>query len=328
MAVLTVDFDASLDMTQGIMPRGDFVAFGWQDLDRHSLDSIDPDGAPTTTEFFGWGFGYDRDGNLVAGRMDEVDRFVDDQPVFSLTGADVSVATVNAYVDVDDTEGEVAYIFRGNDLIQGGDHGDTLTGMGGDDDIYGGVGADDIYGDDGRDYLRGGGGDDRIWGGAGADDINGNMGQDTVSGGSGDDWVVGGQGDDDAYGDDGADIVLGNLGDDYVSGGDGADIVRGGQGDDVVVGGAGNDWLSGDRGNDTLTGGTGADIFHTFGAAGLDVVTDFIPSEGDRVLVDAADHYTVAQVGADVVITVDQAAQMILQNVQLSALPTGWIFQG
>jgi serralysin len=93
-----------------------------------------------------------------------------------------------------------------------------------------------------------------------------------------------------------------------------------------MKGGAGNDWLSGDRGADTLAGGTGADIFHTFSGAGLDVVTDFHASEGDRVQLDPGTAYTIAQVGTDTVIELGGDDKMILLRVQASSLPPGWIF--
>lgn len=328
MAVLTLAYDFSLDMTRGIMPAGDLVEMGWQDYGRHSFAYIDEYGDYAVDEFYGWGFGYDWLGNLAVGRIEEIDRYVEDYLAFTLTGADISVATVMSYVDYGDAYGEVAYVFRGHDLIEGGDYADTLTGMGGDDDIYGGAGHDDLFGGDGWDYLRGEAGDDWIAGGDGFDDAHGNAGNDTVYGGFGDDWVVGGRDHDDLFGDEGWDVVLGNLGDDYLSGDAGDDWVRGGQGDDEVRGGAGWDWLSGDRGNDTVTGGPGADLFHVFGQSDLDLVTDFTASEGDLVMVSAASHYTVVQDGADVVITVDSSARMVLENVQLASLPSGWIFEG
>ena len=150
------------------------------------------------------------------------------------------------------------------------------------------------------------GGSDQINGGAVADLLQGFDGADTISG----------------FG--GFDVMNGNAGTDTLDGGDGNDVVRGGQGDDIVKGGAGNDFVAGDKGNDTLSGGAGADIFHTFTGAGLDRVTDFSRAEGDRVFVIGS--YTVSQVGADVVIDVGGAAQMVLVGVQQSSLTGDWIF--
>ena len=204
----------------------------------------------------------------------------------------------------------------------------TLHGAIGADSLAGGAGADTVTGYAGQDYLRGDDGADSLSGGADFDDINGNAGDDTASGGAGDDWVVGGKDNDRLAGDAGDDIVYGNLGDDTCDGGDGADIVRGGQGADVVLGGAGADWLSGDRGDDTVTGGAGADIFHSFAEAGLDRVTDFNFAEGDRVQLDPGTQYTLAQVGADTVVSMGGGNQLVLVNVQLSSLPSGWIIGG
>ncbi|WP_374468949.1 FG-GAP-like repeat-containing protein [Phenylobacterium sp.] len=194
--------------------------------------------------------------------------------------------------------------------------------------VNAGAGDDVIVGGAGDDYLRGDEGNDRIAGGDGFDDVHGNMGDDTVSGGRGPDWVVGGKDNDRLFGEDGDDVVYGNLGDDTQEGGAGADWVRGGQGNDVLTGGAGDDWMSGDRHDDTLTGGTGADIFNIFGEAGTDLVTDFNRAEGDRVKVEPGFTYTVAQSGADVVISLSGGAQMRLAGVQMSSLTDGWIYTG
>ena len=202
---------------------------------------------------------------------------------------------------------------------------DMLTGVG-DDTIDGLAGADTITASGGTNYLRGGDGADSIVGGTGFDDINGNMGNDTCVSGGGDDWVVGGKDNDSVAGSAGANLVYGNIGKDTCDGGGGNDTVRGGQDDDVVQGGAGDDFVSGDKGSDTMTGGAGADVFHTFGDAGIDRVTDFSLAEGDRVQLDPGTQYTVSQVGADTVIGMTGGGQMTLVGVQLSSLTPGWIF--
>jgi serralysin len=204
---------------------------------------------------------------------------------------------------------------------------DQMQAGAGNTSIDGGAGNDTITGWAGGDQLRGNDGNDVIHGGSGFDDINGNKGDDAIDGGSGgDDWLVGGQGNDMISAQAGGNILYGNLGNDTLQGGSGAEILRGGQGDDVIQGGAGNDWISGDRGSDTVTGGAGADIFHTFSGAGLDIVTDFHASEGDRVQVDAGTSWTLRQSGSDTIVDMGNGDQMVLQNVQLSSLPSGWIF--
>ena len=237
--------------------------------------------------------------------------------VFEVSGFSVPVATFVNWVNTNDNEAARSTILGGADTITGSAVADNLRGYTGDDIINGG---------NGTNYLRGDEGNDRIVGGTGFDDINGNMGNDTASGGVGEDWVVGGRDNDSLSGGDANDLVYGNLGNDTISGDGGNDIVRGGQQDDVLFGGAGNDYMSGDKDSDTITGGTGADVFHTFGDAGMDRVLDFSLAEGDRVQVDAGTQYTVAQVGADTVISMTGGAQMVLVGVQMSSLTGSWIF--
>jgi Ca2+-binding RTX toxin-like protein len=214
----------------------------------------------------------------------------------------------------------------GNDMIDAGAGDDTLSGGEGGDILRGGADNDVIDGGAGEDYLRGDDGMDSLSGGADFDDINGNAGDDTASGGLGDDWVVGGKDNDKLAGDGGDDLVYGNLGADTCDGGEGDDTLRGGQDNDCLNGGSGADYLSGDRGDDTMTGGSGADIFHTFGTAGIDRVTDFNQSEGDRVQLDSGAEFTVAQVGTDTVISMVGGAQMVLVGVSMASLTPGWIF--
>jgi serralysin len=267
-------------------------------------------------------FNYPDPGKLdgVTGTVTEVKVVYNEELVtFSWTGFTSSLEAIDrAEMTVggwDDFYRNV--LLPGDDLISSSRSvSEGLNGYDGNDTITSGSGSD---------HLRGDAGNDSIVGGAGFDDAHGNAGNDTVSGGQGDDWVVGGKDQDLLWGDDGSDIVYGNLGDDTLDGGAGADIVRGGQANDVVRGGAGADYVSGDMGDDTVTGGFGADLFHTWGGAGFDRVTDFNLAEGDRVMLDPGTIYTTAQVGADVVITMDGGAQMTLVGVQLSSLDGGWI---
>src|SRR5258707_1994114 len=64
------------------------------------------------------------------------------------------------------------------------------------------------------------------------------------------------------------------------------DVLVGSSGADTIDGGSGNDTIVGGAGTDYLTGGRGADTF-VFGAhSQYDVITDFNPAEGDRILLD------------------------------------------
>jgi Ca2+-binding RTX toxin-like protein len=65
-----------------------------------------------------------------------------------------------------------------------------------------------------------------------------------------------------------------------------ADTLVGSSGADTIDGGAGNDTIVGGAGTDYLTGGRGADTFVLHAHSGYDVITDFNPAEGDRVLLD------------------------------------------
>ena len=68
------------------------------------------------------------------------------------------------------------------------------------------------------------------------------------------------------------------------SGDNGDDILFGGSANDSLSGGEGNDILNGGGGNDTLTGGLGADAFvFNVGNSGIDTITDFNATEGDRI---------------------------------------------
>ncbi|HUJ47451.1 MAG TPA: calcium-binding protein, partial [Rhizomicrobium sp.] len=132
-----------------------------------------------------------------------------------------------------------------------------------------------------------------------------------VGGGSGTDTLMGGKYDDTFFGNSGNDSLSGGAGDDWLSGGLGKDTITGGTGDDI------------------LSGGTQSDTFNFSGSFGHDTITDFAAtgSSHDRVHFasdDFADFSAVqahmAQVGSDVVITLDAADTIVLQHVTLASL--------
>ena len=256
-------------------------------------------GGVDTLDFSGYGF----------------NQLIDLRPgFFSNVGGLVGNVAVAANATIEDATGGA-----GADVIHGNAAGNTINGGAGADTIDGGTG--------GANQLFGGDGNDSIQGGADFDAVNGNKGEDTIDGGAGGaDWLLGGQGNDIITAHTGNVILNGNIGLDTVNGGAGDDFIRGGQGADVLNGGAGNDQLFGDLGNDSMTGGSGADLFHFAVGGGVDLVTDFSVAAGDRIQLDGAPAYTVAQIGADTVISVGTGGdQIVLANVQSITLGPGSI---
>ena len=185
----------------------------------------------------------------------------------------------------------------GDDILEGGEGNDKLSGDGGDDILDGGLGDDLLVGDTqqgldlpvpmapGDDYLVGGDGNDELQGNAGHDVLLGGTGNDRLFGDDtavdpsqeGDDWLEGGDGNDfltalggadTLVGDDGEDILLAGTGNDTLLGGKGNDIGFGGDGDDDISAGAGADQFNGEAGNDVMFGDAGDDLL--IGGDGLD----------------------------------------------------------
>jgi Ca2+-binding RTX toxin-like protein len=90
----------------------------------------------------------------------------------------------------------------------------------------------------------------------------------------------------------GNDTIRGADGADDLTGGTGRDWLVGGRGSDALDGGAGIDSLQGGAGDDRLTGGAGADRFIWYYASKGDAITDFAPSQGDRIDLRALDANT------------------------------------
>jgi Ca2+-binding RTX toxin-like protein len=238
---------------------------------------------------------------------------------------------------------DTLYGDAGNDYLDGGKGDDFLRGGDGNDSLYGAVGNDNVAGEKGNDYIaldggndwadggegndtiNGGDGDDIALGKGGNDDLSGGKGADQLFGGDGNDHVSGDAGDDKVYGGAGNDTVSGDAGKDEVHGEGGNDKLDGGAGDDHLDGGAGNDELNGgagvDRveggsGNDKLDGGANADTFVFKASFGNDRVSGFDanPAGGQDLIelsgfginaANFASHVTIADVGADTLLTID-----------------------
>lgn len=164
--------------------------------------------------------------------------------------------------------------FTSVEVLHGSQFGDSLTGDGADNRLFGHDGNDTLTGAAGNDVLIGGLGADIISGGLGDDNLDGAEGADNLDGGNGVDALLGGAGDDQ---------LDGGAGNDFLSGEDGNDVLEGGLDNDLLAGDAGADTLRGDAGDDTLIGGEGNDQLE--GGAGDDVYA-FDPSSGDDIIVD------------------------------------------
>ncbi|WVV47155.1 calcium-binding protein [Pseudomonas sp. NA13] len=85
----------------------------------------------------------------------------------------------------------------GSDALFGEDAlADSLSGLDGDDKLYGLGGNDTLSGGNGADELSGGEGSDTLLGGAGDDRLSGDTGSDTLIGGTGNDQLSGDRGND------------------------------------------------------------------------------------------------------------------------------------
>lgn len=101
-----------------------------------------------------------------------------------------------------------------NNIIQGTESADTISGNNWNDHLYGNGGNDLIRGGGGNDALDGGAGNDHLIGGDGADHLAGGYGNDFLEGGFSNDVLEGGKGDDRLYGGAARDLLTGGAGDD------------------------------------------------------------------------------------------------------------------
>jgi serralysin len=187
--------------------------------------------------------------------------------------------------------------------------------------------------------------DNRITGNGLDNLLNGGAGNDVLIGGAGNDTMIGGLGNDAYEITEAGDVVV-------EAAGEGADTVYsyidsyqltdnvetlalvgsariglGNAGANTLIGNAGANVLNGNGGDDVLTGGAGADTFwHLGAAAGNDRITDFT-SASEVIVLDASVYANfgavqshAAQIGANVVITLNASTSLTLANVQLNQL--------
>jgi Ca2+-binding RTX toxin-like protein len=133
-----------------------------------------------------------------------------------------------------------------------GEGGDGGAGGGADEPLRPGGCARELRGTPGPDVLDGGNRGDLIFGLGGADRVRGSRGHDCIVGGRGGDRLLGGDGDDRLTGGSGADRMKGGPGRNAYDAGAGADRIKARNGQrELVRCGPGDDWVRADS-NDRL----------------------------------------------------------------------------
>lgn len=183
----------------------------------------------------GSGFSYDGSWNLLSGTVTSIEYSRSGAPVFSITGMNVPAADMQTFIDTsNDTQATYAYVFEGNDTMNGSGEHDVLLGFGGNDSMSGGGGNDNLIGGAGNDTINGGDGFDwaEYWDATAAVTV-------TLSGAS-----------------NGTVVGNGTVGTDTLIEIEGV----GGSGfDDSLTGSSYNEAFFGDSGNDTIDGKEGVD---------------------------------------------------------------------
>lgn len=249
------------------------------------------------TTFTGTGFTYSGD-SATGGTVTSWQETDGGALLFKLTGASISVASVNSWIDSNNTTAFFSALFNGNDTFNGSDYADNLLSY------------------NGNDTLNGGGGNDTLSGGSGNDLLNGGAGNDVMKGGTGNDtYIVASSGDVvTELSNAGTDLIkssvthtlganlekltltgsnaingTGNTLANTLTGNGAANTLKGGSSSDNITGGSGNDKLYGGTGKDVLTGSSGADrfVFDTAlnATSNLDTLKDFTHGT-DKVLLD------------------------------------------
>jgi Ca2+-binding RTX toxin-like protein len=232
------------------------------------------------------GAGYD---TMVGGKGDDV-YFVDTETdvVVELNGEGndtIQTSYSSYFFKLADFVENLTYVGSGYGILTGNQSNNVLTGGANDDRLDGGGGADTLIGGSGSDYYT-------------IDDI-GDIVIETTNAPSRDEvkiegeftsYTLGDNIEDLSYSGFNAFIGIGNELDNYLEGissgasqtfygGAGHDILNGRSGDDVLIGGAGFDFL---------IGGEGKDIFVFENGMDVDTISDFSPTLGDTIQLNAA----------------------------------------
>ena len=183
-------------------------------------------------------------------------------------------ANLTLYGDVGNSKADVLSGMNGNDSIYGLNYNDDLSGDEGNDVLYGGYGADSLHGGDNNDKLFGEQDADYLQGDSGNDTLDGGLGKDTLIGGSGNDTYYLGYDVADVINDQGStsdlDSVImpyqlssytlpANIEIGTITAGSQASDLTGNELDNTLTGNNGDNALIGAVGRDSLFGGSGND---------------------------------------------------------------------
>jgi len=164
----------------------------------------------------------------------------------------------------------------GNELIWTG-AGDTINGGGSANETVGGVPFETIIGGTRIEFIDGSEGNQSITGGnSGSETIWGGAG-DTINGGGNANVTVGGAPNDTITGGTGLELLDGWKGNQKLTGGNGPETLGGGAGD-TITGGSGTEFINGTGGSQSITAGSGAATI--WGGTG-----DTIAGGGGRALI-------------------------------------------
>jgi Ca2+-binding RTX toxin-like protein len=167
------------------------------------------------------------------------------------------------------------------DIISGLEGDDTLYGHGGDDTLDGGTGADVMQGGEGNDTYIVDDAGDSVFEAIPSNQPSGFGGVDTVmasiSHNAGfliENVTLTGSDNINALGNALGNVLVGNSGNNILVGGGGVDHISGGAGADVLYGGVGKDVLDGGEGADVMYGGADHDIFYVDNVNDVVIETD------------------------------------------------------
>jgi Ca2+-binding RTX toxin-like protein len=258
--------------------------------------------AGSYTRLTGTGLAYNNADEPVAGTATGLKFAVDGLVSLLLSEMDVAAASLFDLAAAGDTDGFLALVLAGDDMIVGTSANDSFFGLSGADILRGRAGKDRLEGSGGNDTLDGGMGADRLIGGSGLDIASYANAQAGLTASLSSISARTGEAKGDVFisiegltGSDFGDRLGGNAAGNTINGGSGADRIEGFSGKDTLRGGAGTDTITGGAASDHLAGGGGADtyVYLKVTDSGLsaefrDVVTGFVAGT-DKIDLSAID---------------------------------------